>query len=329
MATGMKMDKRINEKLNNRKQETMITPEIRYKKTEKGMLITEYSGTDSYVVLPDEIEGEAVTALGDYAFARNLEVEEIWLPEDLKEVGRYAFYRCRNLKKLVLGNQLLDMGGGALTGCHLTEVEIYFREGKKSCLKSIVEEMRYQIRVNLHGYSWRTGSDGEEGDAAGQVPEVQILFPEHYEEAVENTPARILETHHHGAGGYYRQCFYNRELDYKKYDEMFYHTVAEDTEETAAELALNRLRFPVELPEKNKAVYEAYIQEHMENVAVYLVKREDIDGIRFLEQKKLWSEEALRAGMDVAAEEKKTEILSVLMNGRRELFPKKKKSFEL
>ena len=30
----------------------------------------------------------------------------------------------------------------------------------------------------------------------------------------------------------------------KKYDEMFYHTVAEDTEETAVELALNRLRFP-------------------------------------------------------------------------------------
>ena len=67
------------------------------------------------------------------------------------------------------------------------------------------------------------------------------------EEAVENTPARILETHHHGAGGYYRQCFYNRELDYKKYDEMFYHTVAEDTEETAVELALNRLRFPEKL----------------------------------------------------------------------------------
>ena len=30
-----------------------------------------------------------------------------------------------------------------------------FREGKKSCLKSIVEEMRYQIRVSLYGYSWR------------------------------------------------------------------------------------------------------------------------------------------------------------------------------
>ena len=316
------MDKKINGKLNNKKQDNMITPEIRHKKTAKGMMITEYSGTDSYVVLPDEIEGEAVTALDDYAFARNLEVEEIWLPEDLKEVGRYAFYRCRNLKKLVLGNQLLDMGGGALTGCHLTEVEIYFREGKRSCLKSIVEEMRYQIRVSLHGYSWRYDAGEEKNCTDGQMWE-------HYEEAVENTPARILETHHHGAGGYYRQCFYNRELDYKKYDEMFYHTMAEDTEETAAELALNRLRFPAELSEKNKTVYEAYIQEHMETVAIDLVKREDIEGIRFLEQKKLWSEAALQTGMDVAAEEKKTESLSVLMDVRKELFPKKKKTFEL
>lgn len=323
------MDAKINEQVKNKKQDNMITPEIRYKKTAKGMMITEYSGTDSYVVLPDEIEGEAVTALDDYAFARNLEVEEIWLPEDLKEVGRYVFYRCRNLKKLVMGNQLLDMGGGALTGCHLTEVEIYFREGKKSCLKSIVEEMRYQIRVNLYGYSWRYDAGEEKNCTDGQMWEARILFPEHYEEAVENTPARILETHHHGAGGYYRQCFYNRELDYKKYDEMFYHTVAEDTEETAVELALNRLRFPEELSEKNKNVYKTYIREHMETVAAYLVKREDIEGIRFLEQKKLWSEPSLQKGMDVAAEGNRTESLSVLMDVRKELFPKKKKTFEL
>ena len=69
----------------------MISSEIRYKKTEKGMMITEYYGNDSYVVLPDEIEGEPVTILRDYAFSRNLSVEEIWMPLELKEVGRYAF----------------------------------------------------------------------------------------------------------------------------------------------------------------------------------------------------------------------------------------------
>ena len=94
------------------KKDNMLSKEIRYKKTEKGMMITEYYGNDSYVVLPDEIEGEPVTILGDYAFSRNLSVEEIWMPLELKEVGRYAFYRCRNLRKLVLGNRLLDMGGG-------------------------------------------------------------------------------------------------------------------------------------------------------------------------------------------------------------------------
>ena len=36
---------------------------------------------------------------------------------------------------------------------------------------------------------------------------------------------------------------------------MFYHTVAEDTEETAVELALDRLRFPEELSEKNEKMY--------------------------------------------------------------------------
>ena len=109
------MDAKINEQVKNKKQDNLITAEIRYKMTAKGMMITEYYGADSCVVLPDEIEGETVTALDAYAFARNLEVEEIWLPEALKEVGRYAFYRCRNLKKLILGNQLLDMGGGTIS----------------------------------------------------------------------------------------------------------------------------------------------------------------------------------------------------------------------
>lgn len=74
------MNAKISEHVKNKKQDNMVTAKIRYKMTAKGMMITEYYGADSCVVLPDEIEGETVTALDDYAFARNLEVEEIWLP---------------------------------------------------------------------------------------------------------------------------------------------------------------------------------------------------------------------------------------------------------
>ena len=214
-----------------------------------------------------------------------------------------------------------------MTGCRLEEVEIYFREGKKSCLKSIIEEMRYQIRVSLYRYSWRCCAEktvqmngcGKSGFYFRNIMKRRLRTPRqgflrHTIMVREDTTA---------------SAFITGNLDYKKYDEMFYHTVAEDTEETAVELALDRLRFPEELSEKNKNVYKTYIREHMETVAAYLVKREDIEGIRFLEQKKLWSEPSLQKGMDVAAERNRTESLSVLMDVRKELFPKKKKTFEL
>ena len=59
------MDAKINEDVKNKKQDNLITAEIRYKMTAKGMMITKYYGADSCVVLPDEIEGETVTALDD------------------------------------------------------------------------------------------------------------------------------------------------------------------------------------------------------------------------------------------------------------------------
>ena len=68
------------------KKDNMLSKEIRYKKTEKGMMITEYYGNDSYVVLPDEIEGEPVTILGIMHFP---------------EIFQLRKYGCRwNLKKL-------------------------------------------------------------------------------------------------------------------------------------------------------------------------------------------------------------------------------------
>ena len=91
-------------------KDNMLSKEIRYKKTEKGMMITEYYGNDSYVVLPDEIEGEPVTILGDYAFSRNLSVEEIWMPLELKEVGRYAFLQVPESEKISTWQQTSGYG---------------------------------------------------------------------------------------------------------------------------------------------------------------------------------------------------------------------------
>ena len=321
------------------KDQGQICPEIHYQKTEKGILITGCYGMDGGVALPDEIEGIRVNGIGDYTFAENQQEEEslvlktgqgfyeservriggsmvteIRLPSQVTEIGRYAFYRCRNLKKLVLTDSLLEIGGGAFTGCNLSEVELHFQRGERSCLKSILDEMRFAIRVKLF-YS-------EEGMAS-------LLFPEHYEEAVENTPARILFTQHHGAGGYYRQCFYDRKLDFKKYDELVFHTVVQEKPKIVAELALNRLRYPFRLALEAREGYESYVREHLEAAVDYFIGQEDVEGLRFLGTGGYWTEAALNYGISAAAERKETEILSVLMDEKHKKFPRVRKKFEL
>ncbi|MFR9065453.1 MAG: leucine-rich repeat domain-containing protein, partial [[Clostridium] scindens] len=206
------------------------------------------------------------------------------------------------VKRLILTDSLLDIGGGAFTGCRLEEVEIHFYQGERSCLKSIVDEIRFAIRAKLYYHKKEAGREE-------YIETAEVLFPEHYEEAVENTPARILETRRHGAGGYYRQCFYNRELDYKKYDELLYRTVAEESLQTAAELVLGRLRHPFRLAEDGREAYVSYLCAHREEAVKFLVETEDMEGMKFLAGQGYLTVSALDYALEWAAKSKKTEML--------------------
>ena len=86
-----------------------------------------------------------------------------------------------------------------------------------------------------------------------------LVFPEHYEEAVENTPARILFTQHHGSGNNYRQCFYNKEADFRKYDSLFYSARAQDKTDVITDLVFSRLMYPAGLTEEaRKSIRKLY-----------------------------------------------------------------------
>lgn len=316
-----------------------LCPEIRYRKEKEGLIITACYGMDGQIILPDEIEGIPITGIAPYAFSDGVEntddlislsddadlyaerkrlkttdVLEIRLPFGIREIGKYAFYRCRNLKKIIMSDEILEIGGGALTGCRgIEEVEIYFKKGECSALKSILDEVRFAVHAKLYMGEWIA----------------DVLFPEHYEEAVEDTPAKQLFTRYHGAGGDYRQCFYNRELDYKKYDELLPRAMAEDTVETVAKISLGRLKYPYKLSVLAKQKYDWYLKEHLEEVILFLTKTEDMESLKFLADGKYFSEQSLDVGIECALENKKIEILSFLMDEKRKSFPKKKKTFEL
>lgn len=214
--------------------------------------IIKYVGSGSAVIVPENIEGRSVTALGPYTFSEHgKDLREVILPDTVRRIGRYAFYGCANLQKIVLTDTLQDIGGGVFTGCRIREIEVDLYHGRKCCLRDIVAENRFCLSVTL-----RHHTNGKEETA-------RLIFPEHYEEAVENTPARIVMTEYHGSGGNYRQCIYNKEVDYKRYDEMFVYARAREEKETVFELVFSRLLFPYQLSEEAKERYEEYVRANV------------------------------------------------------------------
>ena len=168
---------------------------ITYRLSEEGglrsALVVSCGDLEGVVVIPEEMEGHKVTGLAPYAFSAK-RIAGLVLPVSLRSAGRYVFYRCFALERLIFCDTFTDIGAGAFTGCRLKELEIDFYQGEQSSLKFIVDEIRYALWATLRYHR-----------LDGRVETAKVVFPEHYEEAVENTPARIVETHYHGAGGYY------------------------------------------------------------------------------------------------------------------------------
>ena len=339
---------------------------IHYRETEEGIEIVRCFGADGNIELPEEIKGRPVTRAAAYAFSarKNQEDEEVLVcetdegrifrqqeqllagdivesvrfPDTMREIGKYIFYGCRNLEELTFSDSLTEIGSGAFTGCRsLNRLDVRFLNGRRSCVPDILGDLWQRIDAAFYeapGGS-REAGDGGSREAGGNdclEKRAELVFPEHYEEAVENTPARILFTQHHGSGNNYRQCFYNKEMDYRKYDDLFFVAKAQDKVSVLADLIFGRLLYPAGLARAAEESYEAYVREHGGQIAEYLTDTGRMEALREMSRRGLWTKEALDAAVDHAAAHQtagRGESLSFLMNERHRLFRVRKGKYEL
>ena len=70
-----------------------------------------YKGKAEKVIIPDGVE-----KIGEYVF-EDTDVEEVVIPDSVKEIEPYAFRGCKSLKKLRLGNGLINIREYAFWGC--------------------------------------------------------------------------------------------------------------------------------------------------------------------------------------------------------------------
>ena len=78
--------------------------------------ITEYKGKGGDVVIPSEIDGKKVTAIGEFAFEGS-DLTSVTIPDTVTSIGWEAFRYCGSLKSVTIPDSVTDFGWEAFKGC--------------------------------------------------------------------------------------------------------------------------------------------------------------------------------------------------------------------
>lgn len=82
-----------------------------------GYIVSDYTGTNSTITIPDLYKGLPVVAIGDYAFYKCNTIENISLPESIVSIGECAFYWCEKLQSIIIGENVQYIGNWAFHYC--------------------------------------------------------------------------------------------------------------------------------------------------------------------------------------------------------------------
>ena len=79
--------------------------------------ITEYIGSDADVTVPDTIGGKPVVAIGTDAFADQLTLKSVTLPDSVTRIEFGAFFRCGALESVTLGEGIREIDALVFSHC--------------------------------------------------------------------------------------------------------------------------------------------------------------------------------------------------------------------
>ena len=267
--------------------------------------ITGYEGRVTFLKIPSKIQGLPVRSIGRHAFDGRKDLKEVRLPDSVRSLGSFCFYNTRSLEYLSLSDSVEDYHDGAIRQCTgLKEIRIDFRKQDNfAILKSMLGDNEKMLRFLLAL---------PEGD-------LRLTFPPYYDSYKEDTMARAIHHSLNGAGFSYRECVMRRSIDFRTYDRCFSRVIY-DNYQAAIDIALDRLMYPVQLPDQAALVYERYLTQTADQVLPFLLGRKDAERIRFLTGRKMIPREALPEAVRIASEGKQAEICALLMEYQNRYF---------
>ena len=82
-----------------------------------GVEIDRYIGESEIVVIPEEIDGMPVVAIGTNCFANNMELKGVKISDRVISIRTNAFVNCFNLEIFISGKNVMTMGDYVLSYC--------------------------------------------------------------------------------------------------------------------------------------------------------------------------------------------------------------------
>jgi hypothetical protein len=262
----------------------------RWEPAAAGARILRVYGDDPCPIVPSEIAGRPLVAVGGYCFsAKELPggfyfpadapaeafahavcgsfVTSATLPESVQVLESGAFYNCRHLETLSLGSGIFSLGSDLFTNCGLHSFVLRASPDCPTGLRKLLGTVGTDITIRFF---------------SGNTECARLFYPEYSEFLDENTPAHIFNHSIEGEGYRYRQCFDGDTLSFPEYDRTFSRAATSETPEKLCRIALCRLLFPAKLAAEAQTKYSDYLTTHTAAAAKLCIALRDTEALRYL-----------------------------------------------
>ena len=88
-----------------------------YNPTNSGTMVTGYTGAGGVVIIPETIDGQPVTSIGQNAFQYKTSLTTVTIPNSMTSIGSSAFLGCSGLTSLTIGDGVTSIGQSAFYNC--------------------------------------------------------------------------------------------------------------------------------------------------------------------------------------------------------------------